>query len=125
MQRVQERNAPFTRALHLVLAFDPIGRGELDAMARRATIQARVLGGTDDTAMDERIWVIAETGHREFGRELTDDEMATLVALIGKGVALLTIGETFCELVGRGDLEEYKKRRVGEESDLRTLGDHR
>ena len=86
---VQERNQPFTRPAGEVYGHDPITRADLDIYHRRAAIQARVLGGGDDVAVEERVWVIAEVGHLRFGEVPTAAEMRNAVTHVVKGAVTL------------------------------------
>ena len=88
-------------------------------------MQARVLGGAEDVTVEERVWVIAEVTHPRFCEVPTADEMNNAVTSVVKGSITLWDGEVFIEHMARSSIPEYRERRLKEDTDLRTLGDHR
>eukprot|EP00959_Pyramimonas_sp_CCMP1952_P362962 7600810-Pyramimonas_sp.AAC.1 len=72
--RVLERGQAFPDAIVGDLyAFDPIGREAVAGHKRRARLQAAVLGGDEDEAMDAEEWVYADLEDPAFGTLVAAD----------------------------------------------------
>ncbi|CAK0906294.1 unnamed protein product, partial [Prorocentrum cordatum] len=125
--RVLERGQAFPEAIAGdIYAFDPIGREAVAGHKRRARLQAAVLGGDEDEAMDAKEWVYADLDDPSFGTLVAADvlEGDEFVELGNRGLVRRKGAARGVEKVGRARLAEWsEQRRVGAE-DIRSLGIH-
>ena len=127
--RVLDRAAPFPADIvDEIYAHDPIGRASLANYKRQAQIQAAVLGEGAVLDTDAFSWIVSDPRHADFGRPVDAGLLAneaTGLAFTSKGVILLGGEEVFVERVGSNEVEEWRRARGLESSDVRLLGDHR
>ena len=127
--RVLDRAAPFPADIvNEIYAHDPIGKASLSNFKRQAQIQAAVLGEGTVLDTDAYSWVVSDPRHPDFGRPVDAGLLAneaTGLAFTTKGVILLGGEEVFVERVGGTEIEEWRRARGLETSDVRLLGDHR
>ena len=123
---VLERNAPFPAAQALATyAFDPLSKQQLDGCMRRAEAMAMVFDDQDVVELDAFNWVVADVHHPSFGAQLSDAEMLNANIGFAKGFTEVNGEEVFVEKIKISDLDDWKKQRMGDEGDLRLLGNHR
>ena len=110
-----------------IYAHDEVGRSQLQVFKRTAKIQAAILGDGDIEDSEAAVWVVAETGHEDFGKEIDEELLnngATGLSFSLKGVATIRGEEVFVERVLNRELADWRKRKGLETGDLRLLGDH-
>ena len=126
--RVLDRAAPYPADIaHLIYAHDPLGRATLAAFKRQAQIQASILGEGTVVDSESYQWLIAETGHSDFGKAVDGSLLAneaTGLAFTVKGVIIQNGEEVFVERVMISEMEVWKRRHGLDRADVRLLGDH-
>ena len=126
---VLERNAAFPDAqAGDVYAFDPVARITLELKKRLAALQASVLGEEDPAEMVADIWVIAEASRPKFGEAVTQDllnDPNTGATFGSKGVVTLDGAEVFVQRILAGSIDEFKKKHLKDDRDVRLLGVHK
>ena len=126
--RVLERGQPFPGAIAGDLyAFDPIGREAVASYKRRARLQAAVLGGDEDEAMDAEEWVYADLDDPLFASPVAADllEADEFVELGNRGLVRREGVARGVEKVAVARVAEWGEQRRAGAEDIRSLGVHK
>ena len=93
------------------MAFDPLGKSDLERCKRQAKVQARLLDDQDMEDIEAETWLVSDPTSEHFGREVTANEMRGAVTLAGEGVVELDgqMEHISCQLVSAVD--KFKKSR--------------
>ena len=123
--RVLVRAAAFPADLvNDAYVFDPVDAPTMDGYRREARLQAQVLGADDKGGAEDVLWIYSDPNKPKFGEEVPAQlvEAAEGFAALGNQ-ALVKDGDHVraCERVARGQLDQWKKDRQGEEIDIRVL----
>ena len=127
--RIVERSSPFPGDIAgEVYAHDLIGRAALENYKRQALVQAAILGEGTVGESEAFIWVISESTHPDFGKEVDSALLrngATGIAFTTKGVVISQGEELFVEKISKADTDAWKKQRGLQVADVRLLGNFR
>ena len=108
-----------------VYAFDPLSRGELESYRRRAKTMNNLFNDAAFEEVASSVWVIADSSHPEFGREVDEELVVDGVTLRDCGIVEWEGEELFVKRLSSATKDQWVTDKVSAKGDMRLLGDFR
>ena len=120
-----DRRSPFPAPqAAFVYAFDEMSRAELEGYRRRAKVMVNLFNDMAFEEVEGHVWLVSDPTHRDFGKELDEDLIATGVSLRDNALVEKDGEELFATKVATDHREQWILAKEQSKGDCRLLGLH-